>query len=143
VGALAEGLPPALYTTDGTEQWLRTILTMPGRSNEFSNTRHKLLITATDLDSAQRLAFGADEGPTATISEAAAASTSIPLLYTPRHILNRTYVDGALRSTTSIDVAIGHGAKLVICVNPLVPSIHDVRHLVPSATGLASRHIFE
>jgi NTE family protein len=143
LGALAEGLPPALYTTDGTEQWLRTLLTAPGCSNDFPRTRHKLLITATDLDSAQRVVFGADEGPDATISEAAAASTSIPLLYTPRHIGNRTYVDGALRSTTNIDVAIGHGAKLVICVNPLVPYIHDIRHLVPSATGLPSRHIYE
>jgi NTE family protein len=141
LGALAEGLPQALYNTDGTERYLRELLSAPGRSNEFDETRRKLLITATDLDSSRRVVFGADEGPEATISDAAAASTSIPLLYAPREIGNRMYVDGGLRSTTNIDVAIGHGAKLVVCINPLVPYVHDVRHLLPTATGLPSRHI--
>jgi predicted acylesterase/phospholipase RssA len=141
LGALAEGLPQALYNTNGTERYLRELLTQPGRSNEFDGTRRKLLITATDLDSSRRVVFGADEGPRATISDAAAASTSIPLLYAPREIDNRVYVDGGLRSTTNIDVAIGHGAKLVVCINPLVPYVHDVRHLLPTATGLPSRHI--
>jgi NTE family protein len=141
LGALAEGLPQALYNTNGTERYLRELLSAPGRSNEFGGTRRRLLITATDLDSSRRVVFGADEGPKATISDAAAASTSIPLLYAPREIDNRVYVDGGLRSTTNIDVAIGHGAKLVVCINPLVPYVHDVRHLLPSATGLPSRHI--
>jgi NTE family protein len=141
LGALAEGLPQALYNTDGTERYLRELLSAPDRSNEFDGTRRKLLITATDLDSSRRVVFGADEGPEATISQAAAASTSIPLLYAPREIGDRMYVDGGLRSTTNIDVAIGHGAKLVVCINPLVPYVHDVRHLLPTATGLASRHI--
>jgi NTE family protein len=141
LGALAEGLPQALYNTNGTERYLRELLSEPGRSNEFGKTKRKLLITATDLDSSRRVVFGADEGPKATISDAAAASTSIPLLYAPREIDNRVYVDGGLRSTTNIDVAIGHGAKLVVCINPLVPYVHDVRHLLPTATGLPSRHI--
>ena len=50
-------------------------------------------------------------------------------------------MDGGLRSTTNIDVAIAHGAKLVVCINPLVPYVHDIRHLLPSASGLPSRHI--
>ena len=141
LGALAEGLPQALYNTDGTEKYLRELLSKPGRSNEFGGTKRKLLITATDLDSSRRVVFGDTEGPRAPISEAAAASTSIPLLYAPREIEGRVYVDGGLRSTTNIDVAIGHGAKLVVCINPLVPYVHDVRHLLPSATGLPSRHI--
>ena len=141
LGALAEGLPPALYTTDGTERYVRDLLEAPGRSNRFDRIKRKLLITATDIDSARRVVFGANEGPEATVSEAAAASTAIPLLYSPRTIGNRVYYDGGLRSTTNIDVAIGHGAKLIICINPLVPYVHDARHLLPTATGLDARHI--
>ena len=143
LGALAEGLPPALYTTDGTERYMRNLLEDPERSNRFEGARRKLLITATDIDSARRVVFGADEGPEAAISEAAAASTAIPLLYSPRRIGERVYFDGGLRSTTNIDIAIGHGAKLVICINPLVPYVHDVRHYLPTATGLDARHISE
>lgn len=140
-GALAEGLPPALYTTDGTERYVRRLLDVSGRTNCFRKTRRRLFITATDLDSAERVVFGANGRTDVPISEAAAASTAIPLLYAPRQIGERVYYDGGLRSTTNIDIAIAHGATLVICVNPLVPYVHDVRYLLPSATGLPSRHI--
>ena len=142
LGAIAEGLPAALYTTDGTERYIRRLLEAPGRSNTFGETRRKLLITATDLDTARTRVFGdTDDDVEVPISEAAAASTAIPLLYSPRKIGDRTYLDGALRSTTNIDIAIEHGAKLVVCVNPLVPYVHDTRHLLPSATGLPSHSI--
>ncbi len=141
LGALAEGLPPALYTTDGTERYLRQLFEEPGRSNQFGETKRRLLVTATDLDTAERVVFGEDNSPDVPISEAAAASTAIPLLYAPRQVGDRVYLDGGLKSTTNIDVAIRHGARLVICVNPLVPYVHDVRYLLPTATGLPSRHI--
>jgi NTE family protein len=141
-GALAEGLPPALYTTDGTERYLRRLLEERG-ANEFGKTKRKLLITATDLDTSRRVVFGEDDFEHVPVSEAAAASTAIPLLYAPREIDGRQYVDGGLRSTTNIDIAISHGAKLIVVVNPLVPYAHDVRHLLPSATGLPTRHLAE
>jgi len=139
-GAFAEGLPQGMYTTDGTERYLREVLSAPGRTNDFTETRRKLLITATDLDTSERVVFGADRTDV-EISEAAAASTAIPLLYSPRTIGDGNYLDGALRSTTNIDVAIAHGAKLVVCVNPLVPYVHHGHGLLPTATGLPSRHI--
>jgi NTE family protein len=141
LGAIAEGLPPGMYTTDGTERYLRDLFAEPSRTNEFSETRSPLFITATNLDTCERVVFGEEDSPYATISDAAAASTAIPLLYAPRQVGDRSYLDGGLKSTTNIDIAIAHGAKLVICVNPLVPYVHDVRYLLPSATGLPSRHI--
>ena len=141
VGALAEGLPRAFYTTDGTERYLRELLETPGRSNRFDGTRRKLLITATDIDTTERVVFGERDNNDVDISEAAAASTAIPLLYAPRQIDGRQFLDGGLSSTTNIEVAIAHGAKLVICVNPLVPYVHDVGQLLPTATGLPARHL--
>jgi NTE family protein len=141
LGALAEGLPPALYTTDGTERYLRDVLTTGGRTNNFSETKGKLFITATDIDTAQRVVFSSTDKADVPISEAAAASTAIPLLYSPRTIENRVFYDGGLKSTTNIDIAIAHGAKLIVCINPLVPYVHDVRHLLPTATGLPARHL--
>lgn len=143
IGAIAEGMPPGVYTTDGIERYLRELLTQAGRSNRFRDTRGRLFITATNFDTAQRRVFGVDRNTDVPISEAAAASTAIPLLYSPRQIGNDVYMDGGLRSTTNIDIAIAHGAKLVVVVNPLVPYVHDVRHLLPTATGLPSRHVSE
>ncbi|MGH2807757.1 MAG: patatin-like phospholipase family protein [Actinomycetota bacterium] len=141
LGALAEGLPPGLYTTDGTERYMRELFTKPGRSNAFHETKRELLITATDLDAAARVVFGRSSTSDVSISEAAAASTAIPLLYSPRRIGERVYYDGGLRSTTNIDIAIAQGAKLVVCINPLVPYVHSPGELLPSATGLPSRDL--
>jgi NTE family protein len=141
-GALAEGLPPALYTTDGTERYLRELLEERG-TNDFNRTKRKLLITATDLDSSRRVVFGDNPNEKISISEAAAASTAIPLLYAPREIDGRQYVDGGLRSTTNIDIAIENGAKLIVVINPLVPYMHNIRHMLPSASGLPTRHLSE
>ncbi len=141
LGAIAEGLPPGMYTTDGTERYLRDLFESGDRTNTFGETKRKLLITATDLDSARRVVFGEPSAPTTTISQAAAASTAIPLLYAPREIGGRDYLDGGLRSTTNIEVAIAHGAKMIVCINPLVPYVHDVNQLLPTATGLPAHHI--
>ncbi|HEX2241392.1 MAG TPA: patatin-like phospholipase family protein [Actinomycetota bacterium] len=143
LGALAEGLPSALYTTDGTERYIRNVLESRGRSNSFSETDRRLFITATDIDNARRVVFGEDENDAIPISEAAAASTAIPLLYAPRRIGDHEYLDGGLRSTTNLDIAIANGAELIVCINPLVPYVHDVNYLLPTATGLPSRHLAE
>lgn len=143
LGALAEGLPSALYTTDGTERYVRRVLEAPGRSNTFEGTTRRLFITATDIDNARRVVFGENEKELVPISEAAAASTAIPLLYAPRRIGDHEYLDGGLRSTTNLDIALAHGAELIVCINPLVPYVHDVHHLLPTATGLPSRHMAE
>ena len=55
------------------------------------------------------------------ISRAVAASSAIPVLYRPVQIFGRDYVDGGLHGTASLDLAIESGAKLVLCINPMVP----------------------
>ena len=55
------------------------------------------------------------------ISEAVKASSALPGLYPPARIGDRDYVDGALKKTLHGSVALREGAKLLICVNPLVP----------------------
>ena len=56
LGALAEGVPQALYTTDGMERYLRDLLDQPGRSNRFDRT------TPPAPDHGHRLRHGRAEG---------------------------------------------------------------------------------
>ena len=62
-----------------------------------------------------------------TISEAVQASTALPGFYKPARINGVDYVDGGVRRTANIDVAIEHGADLVICYNPFRPFSNRVR----------------
>src|SRR5439155_235217 len=91
-----------------------------------------LYIVAMNLDPAERVVSGHDEDTALTISEAVQASTALPGFYKPARIKGVDYVDGGVRRTANIDVAIEHGAELVICYNPFRP-FHNrvVRRYVP------------
>ena len=55
------------------------------------------------------------------MSKAVQASTALPGLYRPVRIEGRDFVDGGVKKTAHINLAIQKGADLVICVNPIVP----------------------
>jgi predicted acylesterase/phospholipase RssA len=46
-------------------------------------------------------------------------------------IRNREYIDGGMRGTASIDLAIEQGAKLVVVINPLVPFDNQSQDKIP------------
>jgi predicted acylesterase/phospholipase RssA len=118
---LAEVLPAGLYDGSSLERYVRRLLEMPGRVNRFDFLDRTLFIVATELDSGTRAVFGKGGKGVVPISRAVAASAAIPLLYRPVQIFGRDYVDGGLHGTASLDLAIEEGAKLVICINPMVP----------------------
>lgn len=118
---LTEILPSGLYDGKALESYVRNILDRPGRQNRFDFLEKKLFIVATELDSGSRAVFGQGGKGIVPISRAVAASSAIPILYRPVQIFGRDYVDGGLHGTASLDLAIEAGAKLVICINPMVP----------------------
>jgi NTE family protein len=118
---LIAGLPTGLYDNITLERYLRDALAMPGRSNSFRDLPHELAIVATDLDSGERAVFGQPPLDGVPISLAVCASAAIPLFYRPVRIDGRDYIDGGIRGTASIDVAIERGAELIVCINPMVP----------------------
>jgi NTE family protein len=124
--ALAEALPTGLYTGDGLERYVRDVLSHAGRSDDFRDLDAELYLTGTDLDSCERVVFGAEGLEDVPISRAVAASCAVPMVYKPVEIKDRVYVDGGLVSTTNIDIAVDAGAEFVIVVNPLVPYVGDV-----------------
>ncbi len=87
----------------------------------FQARKKELYIVAMNLDSAERVVFGHDEDSSLSISESVQASTALPGFYRPARIRGIDYVDGGVRRTANIDVAIDHGADLVICYNPFRP----------------------
>lgn len=123
--SLSEVLPSGLFDNSRLELYLRRNLERNRMSNSFrmlKKTRNKsLYITAMDLDTAERVVFGPDEKSDVTISEAVQASTALPFFYKPARIRGTDYVDGGVKRTTNMDVAIRKGAELVICYNPFRP----------------------
>ena len=61
-------------------------------------------IVAVDYDSGRRVAFGRDGAPDVSLADAVVASCSIPGWFEPKCIDGRRYVDGGVRSSTSLDL---------------------------------------
>jgi predicted acylesterase/phospholipase RssA len=128
---LAEGLPAGLYSGAGLETYVRKVLDDPERTNDFRELERKLYITATDLDTCERVVFGQDGWDDVPISTAVRASTALPMVYEPVRVGDRELIDGGIVSTTNLDLAVEAGAKLVIVVNPLVPYANEARQANP------------
>ena len=118
--SFGEVLPAGFYDGFGLENYVRETLIKLGHTNEFRELSRELYIIATDLDSGDRAVFGQGYLD-APVSMAVAASSAVPLVYKPVSIGEHEYVDGGFRGTASIDLAIERGAKLIVCINPLVP----------------------
>ena len=129
-------VPSGLFDNSTLERYLRHNIDRRGMTNDFRVLYRlreiELYIVAMKLDTAERVVFGHDEDTSLTISEAVQASTALPGFYRPARIKGTDYVDGGVRRTANIDVAIEHGADLVICYNPFRP-FHNrvVRRYVP------------
>jgi NTE family protein len=141
VTGLAEALPPGLYTGAGIERYLRRVLSERGVKDDFKSCAHELYITATDLDTCERVIFGQDGLDHVPISTAVRASSALPMVYAPVRIDGRELVDGGIVSTTNLDVAVQAGAKLVIVINPIVPYRNDFADQVRTLRGTRSKRI--
>lgn len=138
---LAEALPSGLYTGSGIESYLHDVLSEPGRTDDFAKLRPELYLTATDLDTCERVVFGADGLTDVPISTAVRASGALPMVYAPVKVGERELVDGGLMSTTNLDIAVEAGAKLVVVINPIVPYVNDFADTIRTLGGVRVRHV--
>ena len=138
---LAQALPSGLYTGSGIERYVRTILSDPDRTDDFRLLANELYIAATDLDTCERIVFGAEGWDDVPISTAVRASTALPMLYKPVKVKERELIDGGVLSTTNLDIAVEAGAQFIIVVNPLVPYVNDYEQRITTLTGPRARRI--
>jgi len=141
VVGIAEALPSGMYDGKGIEEYLRSVLGDPDRVDDFRLLEHELFLTATDLDTCERIVMGGPDWDDIPISRAVAASTALPMVYKPVEIKGRHLVDGGLRSTTNVDIAVEAGAKFVVVVNPLVPYVNDFQKVIPTMLGSRVRRV--
>lgn len=138
---LAEALPSGLYSGGGIESYLRTVLSGAGRTDDFRECEHELYITATDLDTCERVVFGSEDFKHVPISTAVRASGALPMVYAPVQLEGRELIDGGIVSTTNLDIAIDAGAKLVVVINPIVPYVNDFDRSIRTFGGVRARRV--
>ena len=138
---LAEALPTGLYSNSGLNEYIAEILSDGGRVNDFRLLDRELYLTGTDLDTCERIVFGEEEWRDVPISKAVQCSTALPIVYKPVELKGRQVVDGGIRSTTNVDIAVENGAKFIVVVNPLVPYVNDFEKTIPTVFGNRVRRV--
>ncbi|HET8862850.1 MAG TPA: patatin-like phospholipase family protein [Solirubrobacterales bacterium] len=138
---LAEALPAGLYSNAGVADYVAQALADAGRVDDFRLLEHELYLTATDLDTCERLVFGEPGWDDVPISKAIECSTALPIVYKPVDLKGRQLVDGGIRSTTNVDIAVAKGAKFIVVVNPLVPYVNDFEQTIPTVFGTRVRRV--
>jgi len=114
-------LPAGFFRLDRYIQFLRDFFAREGLSNHFAGLAKELYVVAHDLDSAERVVFGAGELRDVEIAMAVAASSAVPVFFEPVRIGERDFLDGGIGQVDHIDVAIAHGARRILVVNPIAP----------------------
>ena len=138
---LADALPSGLYTGAGIEKYLQTVLNEPGRTDNFGELDCELYLTATDLDTCERVVMGVDGSKDVPISTAVRASGALPMVYAPVRVHDRELIDGGIVSTTNLDIAVQAGAKMVVVINPIVPFVNDFSSTVNTLRGKRPRRV--
>jgi NTE family protein len=117
---LTAALPNGIFDSEPLEEFMRSVFSKRGRTNDFRQLKRKLYIVAADLNTGQAVRFGERGMDHVPISRAIQASTALPGLYPPVQIDGNVYADGALLRTMHASLVLGDGADLVFCINPLV-----------------------
>lgn len=83
-----------------------------------------LLITSYQLESQQRVVFGGEDSPDVTLAQAVAASSAVPMIFSPFRIDGSNYVDGGVVSGTHADLVLGspEPLDLVLILAPMAAS---------------------
>jgi len=136
VQSLGQLLPSGIFQNNGLEEWMERFLTQAGRTNDFRKLRKPLRIVAVDLDTGETTTFGAPGHDDVPISKAVAASCALPGLYRPVRTGGTDYVDGGVRKTAHISLALRERCGLTLCVNPIVPlRYREPESVLPAPKG--------
>lgn len=85
-------------------------------------------VVAVDYDSGRRVAFGRPGAPAARLADAVVASCSLPGWYEPVVIGGRRYIDGGVRSVTSLSLLAGEDIDEVCVLAPMASVVADRKY---------------
>jgi hypothetical protein len=125
VVSFLESLPPGVFTNKNLERYIENVFARNRLPNTFAGLKRHFTATATDLDSGERVLLGRGENADVPLATALAASSSVPVFFTPMRVKGRDLVDGGVGRVAHLDVALARGADFAVIINPMNPLLND------------------
>ena len=119
---LQRTLPTGFFKGDALEAYIAKLLKWAGQPDRFDDLATELYIGVTDQDSYKHIIFGEQGQDKMKITEAVRASCAFPLVFTPKQIHGRRYIDGQVTRSCNLDITIKKGCSLVFVIDPLKPA---------------------
>lgn len=117
-----KAIPTGFFKGDALEQYFQKVLEIAEQPDDFEQLSTELYIGATDQDSMDHVIFGTKGWDKMRITEACRASCAFPLIFTPKTILGRRYIDGQVTRSANLDIVVQRGCRLVFVIDPLKPA---------------------
>lgn len=114
-------LPAGMFSLDAYERFLEDFFVRRGIPNTFHGMPKPLRIMSHDLDSGERVLFGAEGFDHVQVTRSCIASMAAPPFFSPVRIAGRWYIDAGAAQVSHLDVAVSEGAKIIVVVSPMVP----------------------
>ncbi|MCX7943337.1 MAG: patatin-like phospholipase family protein [Deltaproteobacteria bacterium] len=141
VSNLINILPSGIFTLEPYEKFLSKTFESLNLTNNFLELKKKLLITANDIDTAERVVFGEEPYTNIPISKAIIASSAIPVFFKPVRINGRDFIDGGTANVAHLGLAVRYSCRSVIIINPIVPIINDGKNVCFFTDGISCANI--
>lgn len=99
---------PGRYDPSGIADWVAE------QAPSIADTwpERPTVIVAYDLEDRRRMAFGTTSAPVVALRDAVAASSAVPIVFSPYEIEGKNYVDGGVVSGTNADLVLGNPEPL-------------------------------
>jgi predicted acylesterase/phospholipase RssA len=117
---------PAPYHASGVAGWVQTHI---GEEAAARWPTRPTAVVAYDIRRSTRVPFGTETAPTVGIADAVAASSAVPLVFTPYQIDDGLYVDGGVVSGTHADLVLASAVALdfVLVLAPMAAKLQRRR----------------
>ncbi len=116
---------PGMYDSNAIAEWMEYHV----EEAAHGWPDRPLLIPSYELEGRTRVVFGSDGAEEVTLAEAVAASSAVPMIFSPFRLNGSTYVDGGVLSGTHADLVLGSPTPLdlVLILAPMAATEKRLR----------------
>ena len=129
-------IPTGIFRGDRLQTYISDIIATQGIPETFDTLDKEFFVGATDQDSFEHVTFSRFSHPNIDASSAIRASCAFPMVFAPKTIEGRRYIDGQVTKSCDVEIVVERGCRLVFVIDPLKPLMNSTAGLAEGQGGI-------